>query len=169
MSDYADRQSARDKEYLDAWKNLSPRQRKQLEKAGITGPDAPVYRTHKRDEELILERCAAIVDELPDASPHTTSDQDTTVVARRIIGELLAQDNMRLTAECLALVTGLVYDGNSMTETAKRHGVTRAAVSKRCVEIADALGLPPARAMKRLTARKTYERRARSCHSRNDH
>lgn len=40
-----------------------------------------------------------------------------------------------ITAECVALVSGLSYTSSSMTEIAKRHGVIRAAVSKRCVEL----------------------------------
>ncbi len=47
------------------------------------------------------------------------------------MGELIGQDNARLSLECLAPVTGLAYCGDSMTDIAKRHGVTRAAVSKR--------------------------------------
>jgi hypothetical protein len=43
-----------------------------------------------------------------------------------------------------------------MTEIAKRHGITRAAVSKRCVELTELLDLPPSRAMRSLTARMAY-------------
>ena len=35
-----------------------------------------------------------------------------------------------------------------VTDIAKRHGVTRAAVSKRCVELTRALNLKPSRAMR---------------------
>ena len=50
--------------------------------------------------------------------------------------DLIAAGNTRLTIECLAVALGLsAYNGESMTEIAKRHGVTRAAVSKRCVDI----------------------------------
>jgi hypothetical protein len=45
----------------------------------------------------------------------------------------------RLTAECIALVSGLSYTGSSMTEIAERQGITRAAVSKRCVELTELL------------------------------
>ena len=50
-----------------------------------------------------------------------------------------------------------------MTEIAKRHGVTRAAVSKRCVELTQALNLKPSRAMRSLLARQSY-RKARLQH-----
>ena len=63
---------------------------------------------------------------------------------------------IRITAECIALVSGLIYSGDSMTAIAKRHGISRAAVSKRCVELTELLNLRPSRAMRSLTARKTY-------------
>jgi hypothetical protein len=79
-------------------------------------------------------------------------------VVRRLIGELLIQKNKRLALECLALVSGLSFLGDSMTEIARRHRVTRAAVSKRCVDLAHKIGLPPSRAMRSLTARVSYAR-----------
>jgi hypothetical protein len=72
------------------------------------------------------------------------------------VAEILCHNNARLTTECIALVSGLSYTGSSMTEIAKRHGISRAAVSKRCVELTDLLDLPPSRAMRSLTARKRY-------------
>ena len=54
------------------------------------------------------------------------------------------------------LVSGLIYSGDSMTDIAQRHGITRAAVSKRCVELTELLNLRPSRAMRSLTARKSY-------------
>ena len=77
-------------------------------------------------------------------------------VLRRLVGELIGLDNSNLSVHCLALVTGLTYEGNSMTAIAEQHGVTRAAVSKRCVELTQALNLKPSRAMRSLLARKSY-------------
>ncbi len=76
--------------------------------------------------------------------------------ARHVLGEVLNHANARLTAECIALVSGLIYSGDSMTDIAKRHGISRAAVSKRCVELTELLNLRPSRAMRSLTARKSY-------------
>jgi hypothetical protein len=45
-----------------------------------------------------------------------------------------------------------------MTDIAKRHGITRAAVSKRCVDITERLNLPPSRAMRSEKARRIYRR-----------
>ena len=84
-------------------------------------------------------------------------------ILRRLIGELMHQDHSRLALDCLALVTGLAYEGDSMTEIASRHDITRAAVSKRCVELTLALNLEPSRAMRSLAARDAYRQ------SRNQH
>ena len=75
---------------------------------------------------------------------------------RRLIGELLNQGNAKLSIECLALVTGIGFNGDSMVDIARRHGISRSGVSKRCVELTEALDLPPSRAMRALTARKAY-------------
>jgi hypothetical protein len=68
----------------------------------------------------------------------------------------MSQDHSRLALDCLAVVTGLSYEGDSMTEIALRYDITRAAVSKRCVELTKALGLKPSRAMRSLAARESY-------------
>ena len=89
--------------------------------------------------------------------PEPTHDTEAIYCAiRRVVGEILCHDNARLTTECIALVSGLAYTGSSMTEIAQRHGISRAAVSKRCVELTELLDLPPSRAMRSLTARKRY-------------
>jgi hypothetical protein len=79
-------------------------------------------------------------------------------ILRRLIGELADQNNCRLSLDCLAVVTGMSYQGLSMTEIARRHRVTRAAVSKRCVELTQALRLKPSRAMRSLIARASYRK-----------
>jgi hypothetical protein len=168
--DYEDRQRERDREYADAWGKLSAKERRQLAKMGITGPDLPVYHTGKHDQETLLDRCVAPV--VTSTEPAASSANDTAVsdetqaAIRRLVGELLARDNARLTIECLCLVTNIGYDGSTMTAIGRRCGVTRAAVSKRCVDVSNAMNLPPSRAMRRLTARATYGLRARKHHER---
>ena len=103
----------------------------------------------------------------PDSAPNTASSpcshgpqpadgEHLHDILRRLVGELIGQDNSNLSVHCLALVTGLTYEGNSMTAIAEQHGVTRAAVSKRCVELTQALNLKPSRAMRSLKARTSY-------------
>ena len=111
-------------------------------------------------------------DSAPDAAlspcshgPQPADGEHLHDILRRLVGELIGQDNSNLSVHCLALVTGLTYEGNSMTAIAEQHGVTRAAVSKRCVELTQALNLKPSRAMRSLKARHSY-RRARNRHLR---
>lgn len=78
--------------------------------------------------------------------------EDETALAR-VIGELAATSSPRLSLEVLALVSGICYQGLSQTAIADRYGVTRAAVSKRCVELTEKLGLPPSRAMRSEASR----------------
>lgn len=87
---------------------------------------------------------------------------------RRILGELLSQPNRSLAVECLAMTSGLSYLGDSMVDVARRHGVTRAAVSKRCVEMTDKLGLPPSRAMRSPAARLSYRQTQLSIRNRKE-
>ena len=106
---------------------------------------------------------------MPEPEPEPTREScDTETVwdaVRRVLGEVLSHDNARLTAECIALVSGLSYTDSSMTEIAGRHGITRAAVSKRCVELTELLDLKPSRAMRSLTARKRYRAARHPIHS----
>jgi hypothetical protein len=75
-------------------------------------------------------------------------EPSAAVVVRVLVGFLLADTNPALAIECLALASGIGYDGASEAEIARRHKLSRAAVSKRCVELSDALGLSPVRAMR---------------------
>mgnify|MGYP001152472952 CR=1 FL=1 len=52
--------------------------------------------------------------------PHTLF---ITCADSRVLAEVICHDPARLTAECIALVSGLCYPGASMTEIARRHGV----------------------------------------------
>ncbi|MBP72827.1 MAG: hypothetical protein CMA70_04505 [Euryarchaeota archaeon] len=84
------------------------------------------------------------------------SPEEVWEILRRVIGEIKSSKNPGLTIECVALASGLSYLGDSQQEIATRHGVTRAAVSKRCVEFCNAIGLDPSRAMRSLDAREAY-------------
>ena len=181
--DYSKRQKARDDEYqreYRAWiESLPPAERRQLESQGLAEPYVAKHGNGSAmgdasDSPLMREGDdpALIPDTEPEAD-NTTCDADSVHSAiRRVVAEILCHANARLTAECIALVSGLAYTGSSMTEIAKRHGISRAAVSKRCVELTELLDLPPSRAMRSLTARKRYrDARIRSTrsHEHNNH
>lgn len=162
MGDYADRQRQRDAEYEAAWKNLTPAQRKQLEKGGIVGPDLPTYRTCRLDDSAIIEKIAG-TEELPDEPDLESPDAEPCV---REAGELLKAflfriidetRNPRLEAECISLAFGYgAAKGLTQTALAARYGVTRAAVSKRVREIKETFALPVSEFMKSDRARAVY-------------
>jgi hypothetical protein len=105
----------------------------------------------------------------PDKQPEVPASAERVHEAlRRVIGEILADSQRNLGIECLSLATGICYAGNSEAEIARRNGVTRAAVSKRVRALCKLLHLPPSRAMRSLTAVKTYAHRATAIHHARD-
>ena len=166
--DYTSRQSARDAEYereYQAWvDSMSMAERREAEKMGLLKPclqrhgngsangdcaDSPLMRIGD-DPALVVQE--------PEEKPEPAM-RDATEIIRHLVADLLSEGNTRLTLECLAVALGLsAYNGETMTDIAKRHGITRAAVSKRCVDITERLNLPPSRAMRSEKARKIYRR-----------
>ena len=175
--DYTKRQKARDAEYqreYKAWiKSLPPAERRKLEAQGLAEPDVAYHGNGSATGDAADSPVMRIGDDpalLPDpepdpepepgpppepepAHPHAPDTELIRDAVRRVLGEIICHGNSRLTAECIAIVTGLNFTGASMTEVARKHGVSRAAVSKRCVELTELLGLRPSRAMRPLTTR----------------
>ena len=177
---YAARQRERDDKYrreYTEWINTLPtEERRRVKEMGLDKAYLPCGSggAAKDAAESSRARCedAPITEDEPAAagtSPaalyadQLAQDDAPHEIMRRLIGEMLMQSNASLSLECLALVTGLAYRGDSMTAIAERHGVTRAAVSKRCVELTIALNVKPSRAMRPLSARHN------SCASRVNH
>ncbi|XHR30389.1 MAG: hypothetical protein ACFUZC_07470 [Chthoniobacteraceae bacterium] len=177
--DYANRQAIHEREYLDYYQSpeylrwvesLSAEDRCRLEADGLLQPLIDRSGTTLRDEDACLSNMASEEDDVltqvdlaanvqkPDNAPVAEPGTDERLwdILRRLLGELLNQKNAKLTIECLAVVSGIGFLGDSMTEIAERNGVTRAAVSKRCVELTLKLKLNPSRAMRSLTARVSY-------------
>lgn len=165
--DYAKKQAKRDADYerdYKAWvKSLPADERKQLEKSGLATPMLTRHGNGAADHDMAdsplashTPDIAALVDH-EEEQPETHSMGNATEILRHLVADILSEDNTRLTMDCLAIALGLrVYSGDSMTRIAKRHGITRAAVSKRCVDITERLKLPPSRAMRSEKARKIY-------------
>jgi DNA-directed RNA polymerase specialized sigma24 family protein len=187
--DYAKKQTQRDAQYereYQAWvKSMSPAERREAEALGLLKPclakhgngsamgdaaDSALMRIG--DDPALLVDADPLPPEQPQPAEPTHDTEAIYNAIRCVVAEILYHNNARLTAECIALVSGLAYDGSSMSDIAKRHGITRAAVSKRCVELTELLDLPPSRAMRSLTARKRYrDARIRSTrsHEHNNH
>lgn len=164
--DYSKKQAAKDAAYTreyQAWlASLSAEERRQVAELGLDTPMPPRdgcgwLDRDAADTPLASQGPAPIAEEEPAKSPGPDiAAEEVWDILRRLIGELLADRNARLSLECLALVSGMSFLGDSMVSIARRHGVTRAAVSKRCVELTERLNLLPSRAMRSLTARKAY-------------
>jgi hypothetical protein len=176
-NDYISRQAERDREYTRAWESeetrkwlasLPPEKRRELEAEGVLKPLLPKHgngmlEKDAADSPLAREE-ATFVDKIDEEPPSATptgtgesADDKMLDMLRRLIAEVLSQSNARLTLECLALACGLAtLQGESMTHIARRHGISRAAISKRCVDITEKLNLPPSRAMRSKKARQAY-------------
>ena len=164
--DYARKQAAKDAEYerqYEAWvKSMTLEERREAESLGLLKPCLQRHGNGAPDHDIAdspaashTPDMAALLDRETDESDPITHDAIETL--RHFVADLIAEGNTRLTVECLAVALGLsAYNGESMTEIARRHRITRAAVSKRCVDITERLNLPPSRAMRSKEARKTY-------------
>ena len=177
--DYSKRQSAKDAQYerdYQAWvDSMSLAERREAEKLGLLKPwiqrhgnGAPDHDMAESSRASHTPDIAALVDH--DQEVHeATGTRNVTDVLRHFVADLLSEGNTRLTIECLAIALGLsAYDGETMTEIAQRHGITRAAVSKRCVDITKRLKVLPSRAMRSESARKTYQKSQIKQHLRNN-
>jgi hypothetical protein len=181
-SGYIARADAETKTYHDAYSawiaGMTPAERRELAKVGLDRPLHPHSISSALPASTVItsnglgrndEDGEVHEDEEEDAHPdqwqasmeHAAEEIDQAQVdylklgeaIRSLLGLILASSNARLTVECIALVTGILYDGISEAAIAKKHGITRAAVSKRCVEAAEALGLDPSRAMRGVEVR----------------
>jgi hypothetical protein len=140
-------------------------ERKKLEAQGLATPCLQRHGSGAPDKDMAESSrashtpdIAALVDHEPEerGERHT---RDATDILRHFVADLLSEGNTRLTVECLAVALGLsAYDGETMTDIGKRHGITRAAVSKRCVDITTRLNLQPSRAMRSTRARRIYKK-----------
>jgi hypothetical protein len=167
--DYSKRQSAKDAAYerdYQAWvDSMSLDERREAEKLGLLKPCLQRHGNGAPDHDMAdsplashTPDIAALVDHEPEDRGEA-STRNVTDVLRHFVADLLSEGNTRLTIECLAIALGLsAYDGETMTDIAKRHGITRAAVSKRCVDITERLNLSPSRAMRSTGARRIYQK-----------
>jgi hypothetical protein len=172
LENYHQRQAEADQEYQQAYTewiaSMTPHEREQLAAQGLDAPDLP-----RRSAGVGLSRDAAeqsaaqTLDEIAAPDPDEgISPEDLRIMEalQKLIGELVTDRNPALAIECLALTTGIAYEGNSMVGLAKRHGLTRAAVSKRCIELAERIGVKNPRPMKSESTREIYRERAIAVH-----
>lgn len=85
--------------------------------------------------------------------PEIQVDSEAIVTLRTILGLLLESPEAGLDIECLSLITNFGYQGKSLADIGKSHGVSRALVSRRCVDLCKLFNLPPVRAMRKESGR----------------
>jgi hypothetical protein len=171
-ADYRIRQSAAEIEYAreyEKWiQSLPPEERRELAALGLASPELPKHSNGiGLSRDAAEQSAASCLDEIAAPDPDEgISPEDLRVceALQKLIGELIVDRNPALAIECLALTTGIAYEGNSMIAIAKRHGLTRAAVSKRCIELSERLGVKNLRPMKTERAREIYRGRAVAVH-----
>jgi DNA-binding CsgD family transcriptional regulator len=163
-ADYRIRQSAAEIEYAKSYRSwvdsLPPEERRELAALGLDSPELP-----RRSAGVGLscdaaeQGAAQSFDEIAAPDPDegiSTGDLRIMEALQKLIGELVTDRNPRLATECLALVCSIAYQGNSLTEIAARHGLSRAAISKRCLEMSERLGVKNRRALRSDHAREAY-------------
>ena len=170
--DYSSRQAAKDKKYAQAFDDpetkkwvdsMTVEERAQAEKLGLLKPLLPKHGSGAPNHDMAESKLARVEAPSPDlfdpvqALQQPRNEAEIFDVVRRLISEIITQSNTRLTVECLALACGLTtMQGESMSSIADRHGISRAAVSRRCVDITKKLNLSPSRSMRSTKARNAY-------------
>ncbi len=95
----------------------------------------------------------------PDSGEDHEAIERIWFVVRQVIDLILAQPNARLGAECFQLASGIGADGSeSAADIGRRYGLTRAAISKRMVNLTKCLGFKPSQFMRSLHLREKYRR-----------
>jgi hypothetical protein len=181
-NDYAKKQAKKDAEYereYETWvKSMTLEERREAEKLGLLKPCLQRHGNGSPDHDMAESSRASHTPDIAALVDHDEDAQEEVIAAgmaeanrilRHLVADLIDAENMRLTIECLAASLGLsAYNGESMTSIAKRCGVTRAAVSKRCVDITKRLKVLPSRAMRSEKARKIYHKAQIKQHLKNN-
>jgi hypothetical protein len=81
----------------------------------------------------------------------------TLRIAQVILREIASSSDPQLEAEIMALGAGLILNhGDNVTRIAKKHGLTKQAISKRVIKFCDDNDLPPSIFMRTKKDRETY-------------
>lgn len=163
-NDYVSRQSALDAEYraeYERWfATLPPEEQARLKREGLD--EADTNRSGGSREELDEARLSALA---PDETQPDPSEASETQPLGRDSADLLASfcarirscPNPLMVFDAICFATGvLALDGVSQTDLAKRHNMTRAALSKTATAWVKSFGLNPSRGMKSPKARRVY-------------
>ena len=87
----------------------------------------------------------------------TSDSQNAQSVAVTILARIIDSGDPRKEADIMALSCGLLLrEGTSITDVAKKYGVSKQDISKSAVEFCERLGLPPSHVMLSEESRTKY-------------
>lgn len=117
-------------------------------------------------ENSLLASVGFPYDEVEDEEPLRGANDhfpETLEFARRLVSYIRSHDRARLTVDCLYLALGdAEVEAETMSTVGAKHGITKAAVSKRVKKIRADLHLPPTSNNKSSYASHKYSRTNRS-------
>lgn len=152
-----------------SWNRLTEEEKAKARKIGIEAR-ADDYQTHngKPVDELPIaaqndgpDAVEEVEDSKGKAAPiaEIAADERTWFVVRQILDIIIAAPNARLEAECFRISSGLgMLDSITEASVARKHGLTRAAISKRCVRQTKLIGIRPSQYMRSIPLRETYRK-----------
>lgn len=172
--DYTRRQIVRDAQHAETYRKwvegMSPADRENLRRLGIDEPDTSYHGTGMADRDLADSPLAS---EEPDIIGQIEPDSEVSAdaaarsdVLASFCARLRGCRNPALVFDAVCYGTGvLAVEGQTATQLAAKHGVTKQAFSKIAVQWCETFGLPPARSMKSKRARAVYRKRAKAVHA----
>ncbi len=180
--DYAKKEADRNKQYRESWEtpevqawiaSLSPEERQRMEAKGILGPMLPkdgggALLDCDLAESPLASSAPDIAELVDGAAPEARPDaQARSDVLASFCARMRGCANPALVFDAVCYGTGVLsVEGQSATELAAKHGVTKQAFSKIAVQWCTTFDLPPARSMKSKKARTSYSARAKAVHGR---
>lgn len=180
--DYAKNEAQRNQRYREAWESpeakqwlasLSPEDRRRYEAEGLLAPllakdGGGTLLTQDLAESALASEEPDIADLVDGAPSVETADAEARGdVLASFCARMRSCTKPALVFDAVCYGTGVLsVEGQSATELAAKHGVTKQAFSKIAVQWCETFGLPPARSMKSKKARASYRKRANEVHGR---
>lgn len=162
--------------YVDEYErwieSMSPEEREEIKRLGVDRPDLPSDRANVRDKDLADSPLASVEPDIaaeidqPETHPTKASADDArSDILASFCARIRSCSNPSLVFDAICFATGIsALEGQSATELAAQHGVTKQAFSKVAVQWCETFGLQPSRSMKSKKARRSYQKRAKSFH-----
>lgn len=87
----------------------------------------------------------------------TTASEDAQRAVVMVLARIIDSADPRKEADVMALACGLLLrEGTTITDVARKYGVSKQDISKSCIEFCELVGLPPSHAMLSEASRERY-------------